>query len=169
MTNTYEHLDIVTNQEAVEQFVERLATFDLADWLFLAASVTQTGRHTASSRANASASLDRLIAQHSLAYDAWSIGDDVETAFHRGVSAIGGAPSPRDCLSLSIARQAATRAALALFVRRLLAPGDFESLYRPFVALVPQPAGSASRRPAAARPPIRLVDPAPRRSRHGTA
>jgi hypothetical protein len=168
MTNTYEHLDIVTNQEAVEQFVERLATFDRADWLFVAASVTQTGL-TASSRASASASLDRLIAQHSLAYDAWSIGDDVETAFHCGVSAIGGAPSPRDCLSLSIARQAATRAALALFVRRLLAPGDFESLYRPFVALVPQPAGSASRRPAAARPPIRLVDPAPRRSRHRTA
>jgi hypothetical protein len=168
MTNTYEHLDIVTNQEAVEQFVERLATFDLADWLSVAASVTQTG-HTAGSRANASASLDRVIAHHSLAYDAWSIGDDVETAFHCGVSAIGGAPSPRDCLSLSIARQAATRAALALFVRRLLAPGDFESLYRPFVALVPQPAGSASRRQTAARPPIRLVDPAPRRSRHGTA
>ena len=168
MTHTCERLDIVTNPKAVEQFVERLATFDLADWLSLAASVTQTG-HTAGSRANASASLDRVIAQHSLAYDAWSIGDDVETAFHCGVGATGLAPSPRDCLSLSIARQAATRAALALFVRPLLAAGDFESLYRPFAAVVPQPAGSTLRRPASARPPIRLIDPTPRRSRHGAA
>jgi hypothetical protein len=165
MINTFECTDIVTNQEAVEQFVERLATLGLADWLSVATSVTRT----ASSRADANAALDRVVAQHDLAYDAWSIADDVETAFHCGVGANERVPSPRESLSLSIARQAAARAALALFVRSLLTATDFESLYRPFASLAPQPAGSSSPRPAAVRPPLRLVDRTPRGWRRGTA
>jgi hypothetical protein len=165
MTKMFQCTDIVTNQAAVEQFVERLSTLGLVDWLSAAAAVTQT----ASSRVDANTALDRVVAQHDLAYDAWSIGDDVETAFHYGVGATGRVPSPRESLSLSIARQAAARAALALFVRPLLTAGDFESLYRPFASLVPQPAGSSSPRPAAVRPPLRLVDRASRGSRRGTA
>ena len=130
MTNMFQCTDVVTNQQAVEQFVERLAALGLVDWGTVATSVTQT----ASSRAAADAALDRIVAQHRLAYDAWSIGDDVETAFHCGVGATGRVPSPRESLSLSIARRAAARAALALFVRPLLTPGDFESLYRPFAS-----------------------------------
>ena len=165
MTTKYQCTDSVTNQQAVEQFVERLSTLGLADWLAVATSVTQT----ASSRADANAALDRVVSQHDLAYDAWSIGDDVETAFHRRVGATGRVPSPRESLSLSIARQAAARAALALFVRPLLTPGDFESLCRPFASFVSQPAGSSSARPAATRPPLRLVDRTPRGWRRGTA
>ena len=160
MTTKYQCTDIVTNQQAVEQFVERLSTLGLADWLAVATSVTQT----ASSRADANAALDRVVARHDLAYDAWSIGDDVETAFHCGVGTTGRVPSPRESLSLSIARQAAARAALALFVRSLLTATDFESLYRPFTSLAPQPAGRSSDRSAAPRPPIRRVD----RARRGT-
>jgi hypothetical protein len=165
MTNTFHCTDIVPNQEAVEQFVERLATLALVDWLSVATSVTQT----VSLRADANAVLDRVVSQHDLPYDAWSIGDDVETAFHCGAGATGRVPSPRESLSLSIARQAAARAALALFVRPLLTPGDFESLYHPFASLVPQPAGSSSRHSAAVRPPLRLVDRTPRGWRRGTA
>ena len=165
MTNTFDCMDIVTNQEAVEQFVERLAAVGLVDWLSVATLVTQTVR----TRAKPNAALDRVVAQHDLAYDAWSIGDDVETAFHCGVGGTGRVPSPRESLSLSIARQAAARAALALFVRPLLTPVDFESLYRPFASLVPQPAGNNSRRSAAARPPMRLVDRSAPGWRRGTA
>ena len=160
MTNTFQCRDIATNQEAVEQFVERLAALGFVDWLSVATSVTQT----VSSRADANAVLDRVVAQHHLAYDAWSIGDDVETAFHCGVGTTGRVPSPRENLSLSIARQAAARAALALFVLSLLTATDFESLYRPFTSLAPQQAGMSSDRSAAPRPPIRRVD----RARRGT-
>ena len=160
MTNMFQSTDIATNQEAVEQFVERLAALGLVDWLSVATSVTQT----ASSRANADAVLDRVVAQHHLAYDAWSIRDDVETAFHCGVGTTGRVPSPRESLSLSIARQAAARAALALLVRSLLTATDFESLYRPFTSLAPQPAGMSAERSAAPRPPIRRID----RARRGT-
>jgi len=66
MTNMFQCTDIVTNQAAVEQFVERLSTLSLVDWLTVAASVTQT----VSSRADANAALDRVVAQHGLAYDA---------------------------------------------------------------------------------------------------
>jgi hypothetical protein len=165
MTNTFQRTGIANDREAVEQFVERLAALGLVDWLTVATSVTQT----ASSRAAADAALDRVVAQHRLAYDAWSIADDVETAFHCGVGATGRAPSPRESLSLSIARLAAARAALALFVRPLLDSGDFESLYRPFASLVPHPAGTSSPRRPAVRPPARLVDRAPRAWRRGTA
>jgi len=165
MTNVFQCTDIVTNQAAVEQFVERLSTLSLVDWLTVAASVTQT----VSSRADANAALDRVVAQHGLAYDAWSIGDDVETAFHCGVGTTERVPSPRESLSLSIARQAAARAALALFVRSLITAGDFASLYHPFASLVPQPTGSSAPRSAAVRPPLRLVDRASRGWRRGTA
>jgi hypothetical protein len=130
MTNMFHCTDIVTHEEPVEQFVERLATLGLVDWLSVAASVTQT----ASSRADANAALDRVVAQHGLAYDAWSIADDVETAFQCGAGTTGRVPPPRDSLSLAIARQAAARAAVALFVRSLLTATDFELLYRPFAS-----------------------------------
>jgi hypothetical protein len=153
MTIKFECRNIVTNQEAVDQFVERLATLSFGDWLSVAVSAARTE----SSRTEANAALDRVITQNGLAFDAWSIGDDVETAFHCSVGATGVTPSPRDCLSLAVAREAATSAALALFVRSLLSASDVESLCLPFASLVPQPVSSDSRRPAAARPPIRLV------------
>ena len=81
----FDCLDIVTNHEAVEQFVERLATFSLVDWLSVAAAVTKS----ASSRAVATEVLDRVMAQDGLAFDAWSIGDDVETAFHCSIGTTG--------------------------------------------------------------------------------
>lgn len=148
-------MDIVTDHEAVEQFVEQLATFSVADWLAVAAAVTKT----ASSRAAATEALDRVIVNHGLAFDAWSIGDDVETAFHCSMGAAGGSPSPRECALLRIAREAASKAAVALFAGSLLAAADSETLYRPFASLVPQPAGSNSPRPAAMRPSLKLVDP----------
>jgi hypothetical protein len=133
MSSKLDCADRVTNEEPTEQFVERLGTISLADWVSIAASVAQTARE----RAEANEALERIVAQHSLAVDAWSIGDDVETAVHYSVGANGDALSPRDCLSLSAARQAAATAAVALFVRPLLATRDFEVLYRPFASLAP--------------------------------
>ena len=52
MTTRFDCVDIAANHEAAEQFVERLATFSLVDWLSLAAAVTKT----ASSRADAGSS-----------------------------------------------------------------------------------------------------------------
>ena len=165
MTTRFDCVDIVADHEAVEQFVERLATFSLVHWLSVAAAATKT----ASSRADAIEALDRVIAKHGLAFDAWSIGDDVETAFHCSTGASGVSPSPRDCALLRIAREAATKAAVALFAGSLLPAADSETLYRPFASLVPQPAGSNSPRPAAVRPSLKLVDPTPREWRRGTA
>jgi hypothetical protein len=165
MKAKFDCVAIVTNEEAAKQFVETLATLGLVDWLSVAASVTQT----ASSREEANAALERVIVEHGFAVDAWSIRDDVETAFHCSVGATGVAPSPRDSLSLSIAREAASRAALALFVRPLLIAGDFESLYSPFWSLVPQPVETNARHSAAARQPIRLVALPRNGRRRGTA
>jgi len=149
MSSEFDRVDIRTNPEWAEQFIERLATLGLVDWLSIAASVTRT----ASSRAEA---LDRVIAQHGLAVDAWNIADDVETAFHYSVGANGHTPSPRESLSLHIARQAASKAALALFIRPLLAAADFDSLYRPFASLMPPATERSPRRPDA-RAPLKLV------------
>jgi len=158
MTVKFDCLDIVTDEQAVEQFIERLAVFRLVDWLSVAAAVISSS----SSRAEATAAVDRVIAQHGLAFDAWNIGDDVETAFHCSIGATGLTPSPRDSLSLRLAREAATKAAVALFVGSRLTAADLESLYRPFDALVPRPSGRNSRRPAVARPPVKLVPRSPR-------
>jgi len=143
VTAKFDCLDIVTDHAAVEQFVERLATFSRMDWLSVANLVTKT----ASSRTAATDALDRVIAQYGLAFDAWSIGDDVETAFHCSMGATG-VTSPRDCALLRIAREAATTAAVALFVGSLLTAAGFESLYSPFE--------SWCRRPSAATPAARL-------------
>jgi len=131
MTIKFDCRDIVTDQEAVDQFVERLATLSLVDWLSLASWATQTE----SSRTEATAALDRVIAQHHLAFDAWSIGDDVETAFHYSVGCSGVTLSPRDCALLRIAREASAKAGVALFVGSELTVADFEVLYRPFASL----------------------------------
>jgi len=152
MSSQFDRVDIRTNPEWAEQFIERLATLGPVDWLSIAASVTQT----ASSRAEANEALDRVIAQHGLAVDAWNIADDVETAFHYSVGANGHTPSPRESLSLHIARQAASKAALALFIRPLLAAADFDSLYRPFASLMPAATERSPRRPDA-RAPLKLV------------
>jgi hypothetical protein len=165
MTAKFDCRDNVTDHESVEQFVERLATFSRMDWLSVAAAVAGT----ASSRAEATEALDRVIAHHGLAFDAWSIGDDVETAFHYSMGATGVTSSPRDCALLRIAREAAAKAGVALFVGSLLSAADFEMVYRPFTSLVPQTTRGNSRRPAAARPPIKLVAPSPREWRRGTA
>lgn len=165
MTTKYDCIDIVTDHDPAEQFVERLATFSLVEWLSVAAAVTKT----ASARADATEALDQVIAKHGLAFDAWSIGDDVETAFHCSTRASGASPSPRDCALLRIAREAGTKAAVALFAGSLLPAAHSETLYRPFASLVPQPAGSNSPRPAAVRPSLKLVDPTPRERRRGTA
>jgi len=135
MSSKFDCVDIAAHEEATEQFIERLGTLGLVDWLSIAASATQA----AAERAEANEALERIVAQHGLAVDAWNISDDVETAFHYSVGANGYIPSPRDCLSLRIAREAAVRAALALSVRPFLAAADFESLYRPLASLVPPP------------------------------
>src|SRR5262245_30548558 len=165
MTIEFDRVDVLTNEAAVEQFVERLATLSIADWLSIATSVTQT----ASERVQANDALDQVITQDGLGFDAWSIGDDVETAFHCSVGATGVTPSPRDCLSLAIAREAATRAALALFVGSLLSAADFDSLYRPFASLVPPPTETKPRRSNPGEPPLRLVPRPVRERRRGMA
>ena len=156
-------IDSVTNEEAAKEFVERLATLRLVDWLSVAASVTQT----AGTRTEANAALERVVVEYGLALDAWTIGDDIETAFHCSVGTTGIAPSPRVALSLSIARDAASKAARALFVRPLLTTADFESLYRPFATLAP--AHLDTRRTPAPRPSLTLVARRSPGSRRGTA
>lgn len=133
MSSTLDYAIMLTDHDAVERFIERLAAFRLDEWLSVAASLTRD----ASSRAQANAMLEQLVAHHKLGVSAWSIGDDVETAFHYSVGSMGCAPTGRDSASLRLARQAASTAALALFVRPFLTIQDFESLYHPFAAVVP--------------------------------
>jgi hypothetical protein len=125
---------ISRDHEAVEQFIERLSALRLDEWLSVAAAANRD----ASSRADVNATLELLIAQHGLGVEAWSIADDVETAVHYSLGSNGVALSRRDGASIRLARPAATRAALGLFLRPLLTSDDFELLYRPFASLGPQ-------------------------------
>ena len=160
MRSTLDYAVIAADHQAVEQFIERLAVFSLDQWLSVAASAT----HDANARTSASATLDQLVAQHGFAVDAWSVADDVETAFHYSVGAMR-CPPPRSASApLRVARQTASTAALALLLRPLLGEGQFESLYQPFASLVELPVEPLR--------PIRLVGddrmsgkPVPARSR----
>lgn len=163
MSSTLDYATMLTDHQAVERFIERLAAFSLDEWLSVAASLTRD----ASSRAEANAMLDQLVAQHKLGVDAWTIADDVETALQYSIGSMGCAPSRRDSASLRLARQAANTAALALFVRPLLTTQDFESLYHPFAAVAP-PSNPIGRRGAYERhqpvDPARCLDSSRRRS-----
>ena len=133
MSAAVRYITVQTDHEAVERFVERLATFDLDEWL----SVASDASRDASSRAQTLAVLEGLIAEYGLAVDAWSIADDVETAAQYSLGSARPSTSRRDYELLRLARQSATTAALALFLRASLSAADFESLYEPFATLVP--------------------------------
>ena len=160
MRSTLDYAVRAGDHQAVEQFIERLAVFNLDQWLSVAASAMPN----ANARTNASATLDHLVAQHGFGVDAWSVADDVETAFHYSVGAMRCSPPRSAGAPLRVARQTASTAALALLLRPLLGDGQFDSLYRPFASLVELPAEPLR--------PIRLVDddrtkgePVPDRSR----
>ena len=165
MSSAIEYVIGLMDHQAVEQFIERLCAFGLDEWLRVAASVT----HETSSGGEARAALDQVVAQHGLGVDAWSVGDDVETAFEYSLGVTGDTLSPRVCDSLRLAREAADTAALAVFVRPLLTEEQFESLYRPFSSMIPQrDAGRPSCRPAS-RLPVSLPSRPARRWRRGSA
>ena len=164
MSSAIEYDIGLMDHQAVEQFIERLCAFGLDEWLRVAASVT----HETRSGVETHAALDHVVAQHGLGVDAWSIGDDVETAFEYGLGATADTLSPRVCESLRLARQAARDAALVLFVRPLLTEEQFESVYRPFSSTIPRPVvGRPSSRPAA-RLPVSLLSRSARRWRRGS-
>lgn len=163
MSSTLDYPIMLTDHQAVERFIERLAAFSLDEWLSVAGSLTRD----ASSRAEANAMLEQLVAQHKLGVEAWSIADDVETALQYSIGSMRCAPSGRDSASLRLARQAASTAALALLVRPLLTTQGFESLYHPFAAAVP-PSNPIGRRGTYERhqpgDPARCLDSSRRRS-----
>jgi hypothetical protein len=122
---------IQVDTDAVERFVDRLATFCRADWLAVA-SVSRNAVAWSTSRAL----LETLIAHHQLGVQTWDAADDVETAIFYSLGP-DGLSARQAGASLRTACDAAKTAALALLVRPLLTAGDFETLYRPFATLVP--------------------------------
>jgi hypothetical protein len=139
MATTLCHDIARTNHDAVERFIERLAAFSLDNWLSVAAACER-------SSSQPEFSLHALIAHHRLGMDAWRVADDIETAAYCSLGSRGFAPS-REGAALRLARGAATTAAIALLVRSLLSAEEFDSLYRPFVSLVPV-APKGGRQPA---------------------
>lgn len=134
MRNTTENQPPRTQPDAVEQFTDCLGDFDLDDWLAVAAAAEVD----APIRSTATALLEALIAHLGLGVQAWSIRDDVETVASCLVNQSTRAASRRQALTrLRAARAAANAAALALLLRPLLLPDDFDVLVRPFTHLVP--------------------------------
>ena len=97
MSSTVGYDIMRADQKSVDGFIERLAAFSLDQWLSIAAT------HDASLCAGATATLEQLVAHHELGVDAWSIADDVETAFHYSVGSGRLALTHRDCASLRLA------------------------------------------------------------------
>jgi hypothetical protein len=91
MSSTLDYAIMLTDHQAVERFIERLAAFSLDQWLSVAASLTRDPR----SREGANAMLGQLVAQHKLGVAAWNIADDVETALQYSIGSMGCAPSRR--------------------------------------------------------------------------
>jgi hypothetical protein len=134
MRSTPEDLTTQVSPNAVAEFTERLAGFQLDDWLAVAAAAERD----ASARTTARAMLDALIAHNGLGMRAWSVLDDVETISYGTFGQWSGRlMSRRTAAALRLARNAANTAALALLGRPLLCRDDFEVLYQPFGALVP--------------------------------
>ena len=116
--------------DAAAEFTDRLTGLDMEQWLAVASAAEQD----ASARASALALTEALISDLGLGVEAWSVLDDV-TACSPDVAPP--VTTQRVLTLLHAARHAANAAALALLVRPLLNPGDFEVLYRPFATLLP--------------------------------
>lgn len=117
-----------TDRAAVESFIERLAALGPEEWSLLAAAAA--GEDPA--RARVGAMVDLLVARHGLSVDVWNVMDDVETAFHCGAESSRLALTRRQLGSMRVAREAARTAAIAVFVRPLLTPDEFDAMYGPF-------------------------------------
>jgi|RhiMetdeSRZDD1v2_1073273.scaffolds.fasta_scaffold92870_5 hypothetical protein len=130
MSAALEYVIAESDQESVEQFIERLFSLDRDRWLAIASATERESE----SRPEATAFLDALVAHHGLGVQAWDIADDVETAMYCSLGPQG-LESRRDAPALRLARQAASAAALALLVRPLLHMTDFQTLFQPFASL----------------------------------
>ena len=129
-----------TDREAVERFIEQLSAFPLDSWL----SVAVAASRGAAAGTDGVEAVQSVVTRLGLGVDAWNIADDVDTAAQYSLGSVRFAFSPRDCDSIRLARQAATNAALGLFLRPMLTANDFDVLYQPFVKLVPTQPGHRS-------------------------
>jgi hypothetical protein len=116
--------------DAAAEFTDRLTGLDMEQWLAVASAAEQD----ASARASALALTEALISDLGLGVEAWSVLDDV-TACSPDVAPP--VTTRRMLTLLHAARHAANAAALALLVRPLLQPVDFDVLYRPFATVLP--------------------------------
>jgi hypothetical protein len=123
---------IQTDPDAVEHFIDRLTAFHRDDWI----AVASVAEQNAAAQSTANALLEALVAHHGLGVQAWNVADDVETAAFYSAALDGDTPSRRVASLLRAAREAAKVAALALLVRQVLTPNDFETLCRPFAGLM---------------------------------
>ena len=119
-----------TQPEAAAEFTDRLAGLEMEQWLTVAASAEQE----APARSSALALTEALINDSGLGVEAWSVLDDVTACAPDVASRV---TTRRMLTLLAAAHQAANAAALALLVRPLLHPGDFDVLYRPFATVLP--------------------------------
>jgi hypothetical protein len=134
MRDTWDHQVIHTEPAAAAEFAEHLAELDVEHWLMAASAAEQD----AAARSTPLALVDALVNHLGLRVAAWSVTDDVATCAHYSVDhASHQVATKRVAARLRLARNAANAAALALLVRPLLHPGDFDVLYRPFATLVP--------------------------------
>ena len=130
MRNTTDYDLARAQPEAAAEFTDRLAGLDIEQWLTVASAAEQD----APARSSALTLTEALISDLGLGVVAWSVLDDV-TACSPDVAPP--VTTQRVLTLLHAARHAANAAALALLVRPLLNPGDFEVLYRPFATLLP--------------------------------
>jgi hypothetical protein len=130
MRNTTDNELARTQPEAAAEFTDRLAGLEMEQWLTVAASAEQE----APARSSALALTEALINDSGLGVEAWSVLDDVTACAPDVASRV---TTRRMLILLAAAHQAANAAALALLVRPLLHPGDFDVLYRPFASVLP--------------------------------
>lgn len=134
MRTTSDQQIVRTEPGAAAEFAEHLAELDLDQWLTAASAAEED----APARSTPLALIDALVNHLGLRVAAWSVMDDVATCAHYSLDhASRQVTKQRVVTRLVAARNAANAAALALLVRPLLHPGDFDVLYRPFATLVP--------------------------------
>ena len=165
MSTSIEYVIGLTDHQAVEQFIERFArSAETNGYAPRPRCLNET-----TSDVEVRAALDQLLAEHGLGVDAWSIGDDVETAFQYGLGATGDTLSPRVCESLRIVRQAAldcgSRAVRSSAAHRGTVRVTVSPVRVDDTTARRGPAKRPARGPAAGQPPVAISAPVAARER----
>ena len=134
MPSTMDYEVARVEPDAALEFTERLADLGVEQWLMVASATNGDG----AARSQALAFIEALVNHYGLRVAAWSVLDGVATCAYVSTDhTLRRATTRRLSARLLSARNAANAAALALLLRPLLHPADFDVLYRPFATVAP--------------------------------